>query len=133
MTVDCPDIDVVKTGPATAYHGDSVTFTFTVTNPGTVGLSNVTVDDDKCANVTGPVEQDGNEDDVLDPGETWVYSCTMPIPAHAGDEANPIHNTVTATGTVREEEFSATDSHDTLDPAPGDQHRQDGSGDGAGR
>jgi hypothetical protein len=48
----------------------------------------------------GPTsKQDGNQDDLLDPGETWVFTCTMPVPAHADGEENPIHNIATASGT----------------------------------
>jgi uncharacterized repeat protein (TIGR01451 family) len=114
--VDCPEIAVEKDGPATAYHGDQVTFTYKVTNPGNVGLTDIVVTDDKCSPVVGPTsKQNGNNDAVLDPDELWTYSCTMPIPAHQAGEANPIVNTVTATGTDRhDQDHSATDSHSTL-------------------
>ena len=46
----CPDpgISIEKDGPATAYVGDQVTFTYTVTNTGNVTLSHPDVTDDKC-------------------------------------------------------------------------------------
>jgi uncharacterized protein affecting Mg2+/Co2+ transport len=119
--VDCPEIEVTKDGPATVYHGDQATYTFVVSNPGNVALTDVTVSDDKCAPVSGPtVKAGGDQDDSLDPGETWTYTCTMTIPAHQGGEANPIVNTVTATGTDRHEDtHTATDTHSTavLHPA----------------
>jgi uncharacterized repeat protein (TIGR01451 family) len=119
--VDCPAIAVEKSGPATAYHGDQVTFTYEVTNPGNAALAGITVSDDKCPNVVGPnSKQNGNENDALDPGELWIYSCTMTIPAHQDGEPNPLVNTVTVTGTDRHEEtHTATDSHETriLHPA----------------
>jgi uncharacterized repeat protein (TIGR01451 family) len=119
-TVDCPEIHVVKDGPATTYHGDNVTYTFAVTNPGTAGLGDVSVSDDKCAPVTGPTSKTGgNQDATLDPGETWTYTCTMKVPDHSANETNPIVNTVTATGTAHGDQFSDTDTHSTqvLHPA----------------
>jgi uncharacterized repeat protein (TIGR01451 family) len=112
--VDCPAIAVEKDGPATAYHGDQVTFTYKVSNPGNVALTDVEVVDDKCSPVQGPSAGDANDDDALDPGEVWSYSCTMSIAPHQDGEANPIVNTVTATGTDRhEQDHTATDTHST--------------------
>ena len=119
--VDCPAIAVEKNGPATVYHGDQATFTFKVTNPGNVPLTAVTVSDDKCAPVSGPTAKTGgNQDVALDPGEAWSYTCTKTIEPHRAGEANPVVNTVTATGTDRHgDEHSAKDSHETriLHPA----------------
>ena len=47
-----PAIKVVKDGPATAHSGDQLTFSYTVTNPGDVPLTNVTATDDKCSPLT---------------------------------------------------------------------------------
>jgi uncharacterized repeat protein (TIGR01451 family) len=119
--VRCAAIAVEKSGPATVYHGDQATFTFRVTNPGNVPLTDVTVSDDKCAPVTGPTAKaGGNQDQALDPGETWTYTCTKTIESHRGGEANPVVNTVTATGTgPGGEEPSDEDTHSTavLHPA----------------
>jgi uncharacterized repeat protein (TIGR01451 family) len=119
--VDCPAIAVEKDGPATVYHGDKATFTFKVTNPGNVPLTAIAVGDDKCAPVTGPVARTGgNQDAALDPGEAWSYTCTRTIEPHQAGEANPVVNTVTATGTDRHgETHSAKDTHETriLHPA----------------
>jgi hypothetical protein len=114
-TVDCPAIAVVKSGPDTAYHGDQVTFTYKVSNPGNVALTDVLVTDDKCSPVSGPSAGDANGNDALDPGEVWTYSCTMTIAPHQAGEENPIVNTVTATGTDRHGGHpSDTDTHETL-------------------
>jgi hypothetical protein len=89
-----PGALVVKEGNQFAYAGDTVTFTFAVTNTGNAPLSDVTVTDDRCAPVTRT-----SGDELLDPGETWMFACSKQIPAghRIGDE-NPIRNVVTATG-----------------------------------
>ena len=42
-----------RTAPAaTAHSADQLTFSYTVTNPGDVPLTNVTATDDKCSPLT---------------------------------------------------------------------------------
>lgn len=60
--------------------GGSVTYTETITNPGTVPLSAVSITDDKCNPVTY-VSGDTNEDELLDPTEAWVYTCETELTA----------------------------------------------------
>lgn len=55
--------------------GGPVTFTYKVTNPGTVPLSGVTVTDNKCSAMSGELG-DTNDNGLLDPNETWIYTCT---------------------------------------------------------
>jgi hypothetical protein len=72
-----PLIDIVKVPSRLTpfpYGGGDVTYTYTVTNPGTVPLSGVTVTDNKCAPVSGPTG-DTNGNGLLDSGETWTYTC----------------------------------------------------------
>jgi hypothetical protein len=89
-----PAIKVVKDGPATAHSGDQLTFSYTVTNPGDVPLTNVTATDDKCS----PLTRTGDTSDTtLDPGDTWTYTCSYAIQWSEGD-ANPVVNTVTTCG-----------------------------------
>jgi hypothetical protein len=89
-----PAIQVVKDGPATAHSGDTLTFSYTVTNPGDVPLTNVTATDDKCS----PLTRTGNTaDTTLDPGDTWTYTCSYVLQWSQGD-ANPIVNTVETCG-----------------------------------
>ncbi|MFZ2205026.1 MAG: ice-binding family protein [Minisyncoccia bacterium] len=54
--------------------GGAVTYTYTVTNPGTVALSNVSVVDDKCSSVSSH-SGDTNNNNLLDISETWTYTC----------------------------------------------------------
>ena len=56
--------------------GGEVAFTYKVTNPGIVPLSNVTVSDDKCGAMSGELG-DTNDNHLLDPNEVWIYACTM--------------------------------------------------------
>jgi hypothetical protein len=89
-----PAIQVVKSGPATAHSGDQLTFSYTVTNPGDVPLTDVTATDDKCS----PLTRTGDTSDTtLDPGDTWTYTCSYVIQWSQGD-ANPVVNTVTTCG-----------------------------------
>jgi len=54
--------------------GGTVTYTATVTNPGTAPLSNVTLRDDTCAMTF--IAGDSNGDAKLDASETWTYTCS---------------------------------------------------------
>ena len=62
------------TGPF-ALAGDPVTWTYTVTNPGDVVLSNIEVVDDQGVTVTYK-SGDTDGDDLLDIDETWIYEAT---------------------------------------------------------
>jgi uncharacterized repeat protein (TIGR01451 family) len=124
-----PSTLVVKEGNVEAYHGDTVTYTFTVTNSGNTPLHDITVSDDKCPGTsqtpTSKVNDDGDNvlekvgQDGVNP-EKWVYSCSMKVPDHTAGEANPIVNTVTATGKDDlNKTVTDTDTHSTriLHPA----------------
>jgi uncharacterized repeat protein (TIGR01451 family) len=76
----------LTTGPG------SVTYTYKVTNPGVVALSNVSVTDDKVSPVTY-VSGDVNGDHLLQPGETWIYTSQMNLNASTT-------NTATAKGSA---------------------------------
>ncbi|MEM1590101.1 MAG: hypothetical protein QW175_06770 [Candidatus Bathyarchaeia archaeon] len=86
-TVDIikPAIDVAKTGPQTAYEGDTITYTITVTNTGDCALSDVSVVDSALGfKWTGG----------LAIGETKTFSIQYTIP----EGSNEIVNTVFASG-----------------------------------
>ncbi len=80
-----PRINVEKTAdPAVIHSGDSVTYTYVVTNPGDVPLAGVTVSDDKCSPVVAVTSGgfnvgDTDTDGLLDPGESWRYTCTTTL------------------------------------------------------
>ena len=68
----------------------SVRYDYTVSNEGTVPMSNITVVDSNCSPVNF-ISGDTNSDLKLDVTETWKYDCTTTI-------SQTITNTVTATG-----------------------------------
>jgi hypothetical protein len=75
-----PIIHIVKTAnlyslPST---GGWVAYTYVVTNPGTVALSDVNVTDDKCTGLPGRVSGhpgDLNKNDLLESSEVWSFTC----------------------------------------------------------
>ena len=83
----------------------------------------MTVSDDKCPNVSPePIKLNADDDDLLEnPGqngtssEVWRYTCSYTLSAeHSDGEANPIVNTVTATGEdIHGNPVSDTDTHPT--------------------
>jgi hypothetical protein len=111
-----PGIKIVKSGPATAYSGDTLDFGFDVSNTGERGLHDVQVTDDHCAPVTGPVTKaGGNADDILDPGETWHFTCSYVATNVMNVDPNPVTNI--AHVQARDDQDTKVedeDSHDTL-------------------
>jgi hypothetical protein len=94
-----PHTTLTKTASAsTVASGTSVTYTYKETNDGSDPISNVSVTDDKCSPVNPTLGSDGvhnvgdtNNNNILDPGETWTFTCTMALTATTT-------NTATATG-----------------------------------
>jgi uncharacterized repeat protein (TIGR01451 family) len=79
-----PLIHVVKTPSVFLLPsgGGAVTYRYTVTNPGTAPLSNVTITDDKCTGLPGRVfghPGDINKNDLLESNETWSFTCQTNI------------------------------------------------------
>ena len=80
--IPVPGIEVDKTADIKAgLAPQTVTYTFRVYNRTAppVALDNVTLTDNLCPNVVGPVAGDTNPtDNRLQPDEVWEYKCTMP-------------------------------------------------------
>lgn len=58
--------------PAT---GGDITFTYRVSNPGVIPLSNIHITDDKCSAMSNKLG-DTNGNNLLDITEVWIYTCT---------------------------------------------------------
>jgi uncharacterized repeat protein (TIGR01451 family) len=116
-----PAIAINKTAePTEAYEGDTITYTYTITNPGNTPLSNIVVTDDKVGNITygdGYQSGDTNGNEILDGNESWIFTATYNVTA---DDVSPLVNTATVSGTdalgrsVESEEDTA--SVDILQP-----------------
>lgn len=61
-----------------SFGGGNVMYSYTVTNPGVVAMTNVSVVDDKCGPISGPFG-DNNGNKLLDPGESWAYACQTQV------------------------------------------------------
>lgn len=71
-----PNIFVLPIG------GGAVTYSYTVTNPGKVPLSDVSIVDDKCTGLPGRVlghPGDVNKNNLLESNETWTFTCLTNI------------------------------------------------------
>jgi archaellum component FlaG (FlaF/FlaG flagellin family) len=78
-------IQIDKTASAyTIYAGNTVTYTYVVSNTGSDPITDVVVLDDHC---DPAVYQSGdtNDDGWLDPGEKWIYECSTSL---TGDTTN---------------------------------------------
>ena len=77
-----PAIALAKVNTPTQVRGDlsppanTVTSTFTVTNPGNTPLAHVRVTDNKCTPTyqSGDTNNDGRL--AVAPAETWIFACT---------------------------------------------------------
>jgi uncharacterized repeat protein (TIGR01451 family) len=92
---EAPAISVVKTGPDYAHEGDTIGYTYEVSNTGNVPLSAVAVTDTLGIAVSY-VSGDTNLDTMLDIDETWIFTASYEIPI---DTTGPVENTATASGT----------------------------------
>jgi uncharacterized repeat protein (TIGR01451 family) len=94
-----------------AYVGDTINYRLTVTNPGSIALSNVVPADPKCdATPTLAAGGDANGDSKLDPTETWTYTCAHLVTAVdvvGGTYVNTV-TTTAATGDTDKPSVSST-------------------------
>ena len=95
-----PQISIVKSADPTSlpFGGGSVTYAYSITNPGNVTLTNISLIDDKCSgpNRTGG---DANSNDKLETTETWAYTCVTNLTTTTTNTATVTGNAGTATVT----------------------------------
>ncbi len=72
----------------------TLTYTITVTNTGNVSLTNVVLTDDLAGTATR-TSGDTDLDNVLDVGETWIYTATYAATQSDIDAGTPLINTAT--------------------------------------
>jgi hypothetical protein len=77
-TVSIADITSVIYPLPMPGGGGPIDFTYRVTNPGTVSLDDVSVVDDHCSAMSDELG-DTNGNHLLDPGETWIYTCVTTL------------------------------------------------------
>jgi uncharacterized repeat protein (TIGR01451 family) len=96
---------VTKSAPPTAHDGDTITFGIRVSNVGTAPLRNVTLTDrigtrgSTCQGAPVLTGGDTNGDGLLDPSETWTYTCTYVVLHEDEDDTRHIVNVVTVNAT----------------------------------
>ncbi|MGH2641523.1 MAG: DUF7507 domain-containing protein [Actinomycetota bacterium] len=103
-----PRIRLRKGGPTLAHVGDTVTYSFSVTNTGGIDLTDIELTDARC-DTTPERTDDGNGDAVLAVDESWEFTCDHTIAAADG---TPVHNEATVTGDHDGGTVSDTDTHD---------------------
>jgi Ca2+-binding RTX toxin-like protein len=88
LVISRPHVSLTVTPEVTPGTPDTVTYTYTAENDSPLdpepsafdpSVQNVSVTDDKCPTVTF-TGGDGGTVNLLEPGETWTYSCTTTIP-----------------------------------------------------
>jgi uncharacterized repeat protein (TIGR01451 family) len=111
-------IQIIKSGPALAHVGDTITYTFDVSLTTATPLTNITVTDPICTAAPALGSKSGGDQDAwLETGETWRYSCTHQVSA---SDPDPLPNTATVSGTDGSgRNTSDTDDHlvDIIHPA----------------
>jgi LPXTG-motif cell wall-anchored protein len=111
-----PSIRITAIPDASAF-----TFMYKVTNPGAVPLNDVTVTDNACSAMSNHLG-DINGNNLLDPQEVWIYTCTTSLTRTATDTA-----TVTAYanglkvtyGNAITIDVASASARETPYPAPG--------------
>ncbi|MBX7459357.1 hypothetical protein K3152_13975, partial [Qipengyuania sp. 1NDH17] len=97
--------------------GEDIIWTIEVTRAGNVDLDDVVVTDDRYLDgMTALVRDDGlstgDGDDVLEDGETWVYTFTESVTQDMINSGSTVTNTATANGNAVGSDVAATEVED---------------------
>ena len=81
MVFSSPALDVAMTSNVTNVDnaGDTIVFTYTVTNTGNSTLSGITVTDDRGRNPARQTDTVGDNDNLLEFGERWRYTVSYTV------------------------------------------------------
>ncbi|MDE0805372.1 MAG: SpaA isopeptide-forming pilin-related protein, partial [Acidimicrobiales bacterium] len=108
------EISLDKSGPAQATVGDIFTYTFDVTLAIDIPLTNIVLEEltpNRCnhSGLTGATKTGGDQDDWLEMGETWSYSCQHEV---LPTDPDPLDNEAKVSGDDQfGRESSDTDTH----------------------
>ncbi|GGG54224.1 DUF7507 domain-containing protein [Bizionia arctica] len=98
------DIALIKTGvfndgnaDGCSDVGETITYTFTVTNEGSSTITNVLLEDTMLGGVIALESGDDDSDNELDVDETWIYTADYAI-TQADIDAGMVSNQATVTG-----------------------------------
>jgi len=118
VTVLTPGIRIDKTpDQQTVASGGTANFTINVSNPGTAPLSSVAVNDPLCS--AAPLARtsgDTDNDNVLDPGEIWVYTCSIANVTQSFDNTASV-SASTGAGTVNASDIAKVTVQTTPPPS----------------
>ncbi|MEZ4793371.1 MAG: hypothetical protein R2783_07900 [Gelidibacter sp.] len=99
------DIALIKTGTFNDSDGDgcsdageTITYTFTVTNQGNTSITNVVLNDPMLGGDIALASGDTDSDNELDVDETWIYTSDYAV-TQSDIDAGMVSNQATVTGT----------------------------------
>ncbi|MEM0053766.1 MAG: SdrD B-like domain-containing protein [Nitrososphaeria archaeon] len=105
------DLALKKSGPQYAHIGETITYTYTVTNNGPASAVDVEVNDDKAGQATY-VSGDTNNNGKLDVGETWTFTATYKI---LETDPDPLKNIATVTSETNDPNLSNNQDYWSVD------------------
>jgi len=89
------DLTLDKTGPLNASIGETITYTYNVSNLESNPAYNITVEDNRCG-IAHYTSGDDNDNDALDQGEFWIFECNYTLNA---SDPDPLINAATVSTT----------------------------------
>jgi hypothetical protein len=126
-TVDVLGLAVEKQASADQIHaGDTVTYTYDVSNPSSAPLTIDSISDDRCAPVTF-VDGDVDNDGLLNSQETWQYRCATTIAESTTNEVTvTAHDANATTVEAQDRDFVKVISPEIVVTAEGPTYAHEG-------